>query len=133
MVKKIIVIFILLLFPNYIFAADVIHLKDGTKFEGKVITIQPETVEIDMGENKPKRIIAKKDIKVIVYENGEVETFEIKKEEVSTSQDINEIKKKVEEKEKKDTKKEGLITGIAICCILYIIVALIVASNSSAY
>lgn len=62
-------------FAGYAFAADVIRMKDGTKYEGKVVVIHPKTVELITEDGKPNRIIPKKDISVIEYENGEKETF----------------------------------------------------------
>ena len=130
MLKKLIVMFMILFsFANYVFAADVIHLKNNTKYEGKVVAIHPETVELYMGENSPKRFFSKREIKVIVYENGETEIFPEAEKKPEMNSDIKEIRKTVDKIEKDKMKKSGIIEGVAVCCIIYIIASLIVAGN----
>ncbi len=75
MLRKLTLFVLLFALANSVFAADVVRMKNGKEYEGKVVTITPSTVELLSEKLMLKRIIPKKDISVIEYENGEKEQF----------------------------------------------------------
>lgn len=75
MFRKLALFVLVFAFAGSAFAADVVRLKNGKEYEGKVVVINPQTVELFSEKLMLKRIISKKDISVIEYENGETETF----------------------------------------------------------
>ncbi len=88
MLKKSICFLLIVLLPCLMFPQDIIHLNDGTKINCKIVSINQETVEIDLGEDSVYEDIQKTHIKVIIYENGNIETFSMDSESTSTySQD----------------------------------------------
>ncbi len=64
------------LIPSELFAVDKVHLNDGSVFEGKITLIDPEQITLSQGEDKPLRVFRKVDIKVVIFEDGRVESFE---------------------------------------------------------
>lgn len=75
--KKIFILF-LLLTATHVMAQDVIVKKDGTTIASKVLEITTNEVKYKKFSNLDGPIynIAKSDIKVIKYENGEEESFD---------------------------------------------------------
>lgn len=75
--KKLFILF-LLLTATHVMAQDVIVKKDGTTINSKVLEITTNEVKYKKFSNLDGPIynIAKSDIKVIKYQNGEEETFE---------------------------------------------------------
>jgi hypothetical protein len=124
MKTKFICLILIILLPCLMFAQDVLHLKDGKKIKCKVVAINPETVEVSTGSDMPKRTIAKEDISVIVYENGEVETFSNSDKPENQYQMI-ELERRLAESEKKSKGNENTLQVIGICCVLLVILALI--------
>ncbi len=128
MLTKIICFVLIILLPCLMFSQDVLHLLDGTKINCKVVSINPETVDISTGENMPKRTINKEDIKVIVYENGEVETFSTIKKTNDNNQ-VKELEKRLAETEKESKSNSNILEVIVGCCALLLILALIPVPN----
>jgi hypothetical protein len=128
--KTALIAFLIMAFASYVFAADVVHLKNGTKYEGKVVAIHPDTIEMSMGEGRPTRFIAIKDIRVIVYENGETEAFQDTVTVGSTEKELKEIKAKLAVNEKESAKSNGVLLGVGICVALFLVLSLIASSGS---
>lgn len=92
--KVLSLLLLVIIFSFPIFAQDVIHLKNGDKYSGKVQEIRPAEIVLVIPD-APKRIILKRDIKVIVYENGEIEMFDTNQNEIREQEVIPSINKKV--------------------------------------
>jgi hypothetical protein len=84
--------------PICLTAQDTVHLNSGEKYKGKVEEIRPTEIVLKSAGG-PTRIILKSKIKVIVYENGEIETFE-------KSDDIK--------KTKRNREKKNLLSGVSV-------------------
>ena len=73
---SIVVCLIVLTSVNSIFGKDRIHLNNGKVIEGNVEKIGVNDVTILIADDKPVYVYAKNEIKVIVFADGSVETFE---------------------------------------------------------
>ena len=119
MLTKIIYFVLIILLPCLIFPQDVLHLKDGSKIDCKVVSIHQETVEVIVGEDIQNEKIQKADIKVIVYENGKVEIFssQLSKEELEKRLIENEMKVEIQKKD---------LGGIVVLVTLIIIALILI-------
>lgn len=73
------VLIFILLSVNSLYGQDRIHLNNGKVIEGKIEKIGVKVVTIFVAEDKPVYSYDKKEIKVIIFADGSVETFDIKK------------------------------------------------------
>ena len=69
--------FLIILFPSLSFAQDKIHKSDKTVIEAKVVEISDADIKYKKFSNLsgPSYIIPKKEVSMILYENGEKEVF----------------------------------------------------------
>ncbi len=74
--RSILLLAVVLYGAQFTFAQDKVHLKNGTVYEGKVTLIEPEKVTLSQGDDKPLRTFLKSEIRVIVFSDGSVETFD---------------------------------------------------------
>lgn len=115
------VILMIAAFANYSFAADIVHLKDGTKYEGKVLAIHPDRLEMSTGEGMPARIIAIEDVALIVYDNGQTESFQ---DTVKALDKQKELQARLAASEKENTEATGLL-WMATGCVVIVTLVLI--------
>ncbi|MGZ2369690.1 hypothetical protein ACXR6G_07870 [Ancylomarina sp. YFZ004] len=82
--KRLLLLTILTLSGNFIFAQDIIIKRNGGEIQSKILEITIETIKYKKFDNQtgPIRNIAKSDVFMIIYENGEREKFELKKETI---------------------------------------------------
>ena len=81
--KKIVLLIVVFLFGYCCFAQDVIVTKDGKKINAIVSEIELEVVKYKHFDNQngPTISIRKSDISTIIYQNGQIEIFEQKRQE----------------------------------------------------
>ena len=108
------------LFSNTL-AADVIHLRSGEKYDCNVLEIGIDQITVMILENEVKRTFSITEVKAIVFENGNVETFPIALEKEPDERVVELEKAMIEDK----ARRSGLTTGIAFCCALLFIIAMI--------
>lgn len=120
-------IFLSLVIPFVCYSSDNIHLYSGQIIECKVLSIDTTTVTAEILKSGIKRTFYKTEIKVIIYEDGKAEVFSVAQSEPpgDMKQQIDELEKKSDKMELKSAKSEGLLTGIGICCVIVLILALI--------
>ena len=88
--------FLIILFPSFSFAQDKIHKSDKTVIEAKVVEISDADIKYKKFSNLsgPSYIIPKKEVSMILYENGEKEVFppglSSSKQSASSTQVMNE-------------------------------------------
>ncbi len=104
-------------------AQDVVHLKDGTKIKGAVKLIREENVDVSIDNGAETRTILKKNIKAIVYENGEVDTFE----EYSDMGKVNKRLDRMEDKIDRIEPERSLIS----CCSIILVFGLVLIYNNN--
>ena len=76
--KTTIIFLFILTLVNSSFGQDRIHLNNGKVIEGKIEKIGVKEVTIIVAEDKPVYSYEKSEIKVIVFADGSVETFDSK-------------------------------------------------------
>ncbi len=74
MIRKAVFILLFIFLPFYLYA-DSIHLHGGKIIKCKVIKTEGDYVEFDPEGDVPFDIIAKNEIKLIKYDNGQIERF----------------------------------------------------------
>ena len=77
--KNLILIAVLFLVSFKMNAQDVITLKNGTEIKGVITEINSDQVKFKKTPDGPVYSMAKSDIEVITYENGQKETFTVNK------------------------------------------------------
>ena len=105
--KKFLVLFIV---PFLTFAQDIIYLNNNSKIESKVIEITSQEVKYKNFSyiDGPLRTLKKSEIKLIVYENGSYESFE-----VSTSlNNNNEYGTPAFKQSKINNRQVGMLLGV---------------------
>lgn len=119
--------FLLFMFPLICYSADNIYLNSGEKFECKVISVDTSTVTVEILLTGIRRTFYKYEIKVIIYENGNAETFQIVKPESPSikTEAPDESEKRLRELEKKSAKSDGVVIGVGACCVLLLILLII--------
>lgn len=82
-ISSLIIVFLLIQFPRFIFAQDIIHTTDGKKIEAKILEITSTEIKYKKLSyiEGPTYVLSKSNIKKIIYGNGEAEDFSITSEE----------------------------------------------------
>jgi len=77
--KKIVLVLLSVLITSFAFAQDIIITKEGNKIEAKVLEINEYDIKYKKLENLdgPVYTMKKSDIASIIYENGQVDVFNI--------------------------------------------------------
>jgi len=121
------ILFFFLMLPLVCYSADKIYLRSGQQFECKVIAIDTSTVTADILPNGIRRTFYKYEIKVIIYENGDAETFDVSKPSpsIETEKRLGDVEKKSQELEVKSSKSSGIATGVAICVTIFLVLLII--------
>ena len=85
--KQILLLAIFVLSSTFIFAQDIIVKRNGDEIQSKVLELTIETIKYKKFDNQtgPIRNIAKSDVFMIIYENGEREKFTTTKTEVKNT------------------------------------------------
>jgi ribosomal protein S1 len=106
---------------------DRVHLFDGTVVEGKVVEVNPTSVKVNTGEGGLIRVILISDIEVIVYENGQVETFAERKksDESGVKQEVDSLKQTMHKGEVRRSQGSGILMGVGICIGIVLLLALV--------
>ena len=129
MVKYCFSIIMPLLFISTAFSADKIYLNNGLVIDGTIVQIDIESVTVKYGDKELTRTLHKGAIKVIIYEDGTVATFNEVDTYRSNSDSLNVklLEERVLNSEVKTARIYGFFGGIGCCIGVCITIILLLA------
>ena len=137
MVKYCFSIIMPLLFISTAFSADKIYLNNGLVIDGTIVQIDIESVTVKYGDKELTRTLHKGAIKVIIYEDGTVATFnevdtyrsnsDSLNVKLSDSLNVNLLEERVLNSEIKTARIYGFFGGIGCCIGVCITIILLLA------